>query len=1427
MVANVTKLTSASATVQYFERDGYYAQHDPEHKAASRWHGEAARDLGLGRRTQVDPGMFHSILSGHVPKADIRLGRIRDGKRDHLPGIDITFSAPKSVSLEALVYGHPTRRTRVMRAHDRAVRATLDFIEAEILETRVHDPATGRRERVRAHGMVAGTFRHMTSRDLDPQLHTHAVVANMTRDAAGRWRSLDPGVLTREEKMIGAYYRNELARRLMAAGCVLSPAMAGPVPSFEIAGYDRSILDWFSNRRRAILRFMRERGWTYSTAAAQAATLLTRARKAEPDRAKLVGLWNRRADGLGREPENVRARAPDGGTRELSTLEIVWRAAEHLEERQSVFTESALRTHALGHAPGRHTLREIDDAVNSLRRDGHLVDAINRGGGRRFVTDRALRAEKEIIARMKLGLGVGAPLVMAEHLEEHLRETNLTPGQEDAVRTLLLGDDRIVGVQGYAGTGKTAMLRQVAALGRGRRVIGLAPTAVAAEAMSREAGIPARTLQSFLTRFRDLADNVMEPLALAASRERFAGSIVILDEASMVGAAQMRDLIRIAERLEIERLALVGDSRQLRAVSAGQPFRQLQEAGMGTALMDRIVRQRDPAMREAVEAVLARDPGHAIELLDDNVHEVEMEELGRTAAEIWLELDPGSRAGTAVLAPTHELRARINDAIREGLADEGVLHGREIVIERLISRGMTAAQKGDVRHYLEGDEVVFHHDLYGGKARAGDAFSITATEGERVSLLHADGRTLVIKPLAKKVRYQLDVFRSAPVRLRAGDMIRWTRNDNGRRLLNGERAAILDIGVRKMRLRTGDGRVLNLSRDDPQLRHLDHAWSSTVHGAQGLTVDNVIAVLDSGHESLADQSTFYVEISRARDSAVLLTDSRERLVEELEARSGEAMTALEATGGNAFENATPDEVLDFLAGEEPLAIEAARGPAEEAVRARAPARAPSKSAPLTPMRDWRVLAERAREEGTLPFYMDAYAAIVERVEALARRETLPDDLRREVDGILGEHAVHAGRQREIDDHRAALAGSRAEREQLEERARTARRPAGEMQGYGAWRGNAVVLIETGRRLLDAPRYRAHLDLIPGAGDQVRRDRERLEAEMEADDLVSVFTGKWRRVNENATAAGIHRYRAAGYDEAIGRAQELAGHEGVAPWAREGLAKILAKHNAGLSSRAAVDDFLEEAKACESERRRLEETARERDIPVADMEGYEAWHATALRLAAEGRRIMSGETALGTHLDKVLDARDDAAAGLAAMTGLVEVGDYDQFRKAERDNAERARNKGLAPFDMEDCPTLAAWAGRLAENPDLPDHAREGAAAFVGDREAWSRDRGTVEAFLAGAREAGARRDVIEGISDPAAMVEEHGRWLERNKGFLTRARDILAARARFAPHLETLGSSPEYVARMIERLGGGVREEERQRETGEPRISRGRGGLSM
>ena len=1396
MVARVRSLTSSSSTAEYFhEEGGYYVTAGgdreaarakaEEHRQASAWYGQAAAALGLEPGRKVAAGAFERLLQGYVPGTDIRLGRKREGKHEHRPGFDITFSAPKSVSLAALLptEKHPRGDRSVLRCHDEAVRASLDWIEETMLQTRGYDPATGRRPRVKGYGLAAALFRHVASRDLDPQLHTHAVVANMTRDAEGRWKSIEPTLIRRNARLIGAFYRNELSRRLIERGYSIVPAMAGRLQSFEIAGYDKALRDAFSTRRKHILAYIDEKGWERGEAEAQIAALATRKPKAEPLHGMLREIWAGRASEFREVPSARRSRGRTVLPPVPTALEIAWRSVRHLEERQSVFAAGDLEALALQHSPGRHSIEAVREAIGMLVRDAHLVEANLRRADRAYVTDRALKAERALIAMMRAGMGAGAALCGREVVEAHLAGVGLTDGQADAVRTILLAEDRIVGVQGRAGTGKTTMLAHVRALAGGRPMLGLAPSSAAAGTLARETGMHTRTLQWFLTRCGAPGseasgsrppDQARGRLGQAAAggrpgieglRERFRGGVLVLDEASMVSTDQMRFLLQHARTLDIARLVLVGDRSQLRAVEAGQPFRLLQQAGMTTAVMNDIRRQRNPDLRKAVNAVLAGDPGEAVELLGGSVHEVPHEELAEKAAEAWLELGPEARERTLLVAPTHELRAGINTAVREALAAQGVLRGRALRIERLVNLGMTRAEKADARNYREGDTVLFNQDMVNFRVKRDDALTVTGTDEDCVVLMHPDGRPRHVAPQQKYYRYRLEVYERREIEIRAGDRIRWTRNDKARNLVNGGRAEVTAITRDRVRFALDDVRNLSLRHDDPQLRHIDHAWSSTVHGAQGSTADGVIAVLDSGHGSLTDQSTFYVEISRARDSAVVLTDNREQLVEVLEAHTGERATALEAVG----EEIGPETLRRILPEKEPV---------------------------WTPREEWTRLEAKAREEGTVPFLAEGYGALVERTEKLANWPNLPAAVREVVDGVLAYDRACREGDALAREFLGLLDAHEERRRALEERAAAEGAAIVNLEEWHGWRAMTERLVANGRLVLE--------ELGARAGEAGARISERLAGFLEIlalGDAVPRFEALRLEVEERARAANTIPFYAEGHDELLELARALARQEVVPPPVMAAAEHVIAEAEACEARRAEVAALADEVGRLRNARIELEDRAAGEPPPL--LEDYAAWLGASQAAAGRGRVMADDPDAWRPHLDGA-----GAAALPASLDRLAELAGHDavwtRLHGTRRTLREHA-GSGLA-IPAGEWEAFIAGVRAFAERSGLP----EAAAAFAADvLDEDRRRRAAVESFFEGAR--GHERDW-------RALVEERRRLGRRGRdmplsdlpgyaglseraGTLRRIGDAIAKDgAAYGPWLDEVRDGRKRLASELERL---------------------------
>ena len=962
MVASIGAVASPSQGVSYYERDGYYAKDDPDHRAASAWAGKGADALGLSG--PVDPDAFTAILEGRVPDGP-RLGRPgKDGDIVHRPGRDLTLSAPKSVSLAALVGGDD----RVAEAHGRAVERTLAWVEERAVETRMKHPDGGRMIRAGGQKAVIATFTHETSRNLDPQLHTHAVIANMVQGADGKWRTMANEKLYSSKMLIGALYRSELAREMASLGYGIEKTHADG--RFEIAGVSRDVIDAYSTRRAEIEAAMEGRGLgtpAENQRAAQRAALMTRAAKRDVDRAELREMWQRQAEALGFGAGALAAEAmdlsqgaskgdeagrgagadaaPDEMARQADLFgpapqspadaAMAW-AVEHLSEREAVFARTDLLAAALAWKPGSVTIGEAEAAVAKLEKDGALHPCSLPQWGEPLTTDKAVAEEKEAIALMERGQGVSRPVMRNWIAGPLLHKGRLTAGQKEAVKTILSSKDRVVGVQGYAGTGKTTMLdraRRLAARS-GYRMIGVAPSASAARTLAAEAGIETETLQRFLARNAGIAEGRLTRKGARDMRAAFRKTVLVVDEGSLASTVQARDLLRIAAAIRIPRVVLVGDSKQLDAVDAGKPFAQLQAAGMKTAVMDEILRQKDADLKEAVRASLAGEIGRAFGKLGDRVAEVNPDNLAGAAAARWLKLSPQERENTGLMAPSHALRTGINGHIRERLARDGVIHGPSFEAERLVSHGYTSAEKMVAANYTPGDIVAFHRDYRSLGVSKGDERRVAGVDHRKgtVMLEGPDGQSVSWRPRQVGAkRGAVEVYRTESMELRAGDRIRWTRNDTGLRLVNSDTAEVAAVRGDRVAFRLGNGRMLELGKDDPQLRHLDHAWASTVHAFQGRTVDNVIAVMEAKHPKLSTQKSFYVEISRARLNAELVTDDAKALRETLEAATGERVSALEGIG--AAEKALAEEKAWGAEKERGAGKELGRGPERTPERA--------------------------------------------------------------------------------------------------------------------------------------------------------------------------------------------------------------------------------------------------------------------------------------------------------------------------------------------------------------------------------------------------------------------------------------------------------------------------------------------------------------
>jgi conjugative relaxase-like TrwC/TraI family protein len=907
MVASISGLSSSAQAASYYEADDYYSEGG---LAPSAWRGEAADALGLSG--DVDRDQFKALLDGFLPTGDV-LGTVRNGEREHRPGWDLTFSAPKSVSVMALVAGD----TRLIRAHDEAAATALAYVERYGAATRIREG--GQVEHVPTGNLVAATFRHETSRAQDPQLHTHNVILNATQDAKGIWRSMEGRTFFQLQKAAGEIYRQELAQAAHRLGYVIE---AGKESAFEIGGVPDAVLKAFSERAAQIEAHLAERGKTRETASPaekQMATLDTRQAKEAADRGELVATWRATADAAGFDRHNrlamvtgAEAKSQDArcdlelrGEAEAVAYVAIRFAAEKLGERQAVFSAAELEKEAGRRGMGRSGQAEILRAIDRAIETGELAPRVHRDRrgveGVGFATAGNIAAETRLLQAEYRGRGQATPLASPIEAARLVAEAALraedrghvwTPDQRAATQALLTSRNQVVAVQGYAGTAKTTTVLATfaeAAREAGVTIRALAPSASAARTLGEALGLEAQTLARHLNN--------------SPTAER-RPEVWLVDEASLVSA---RDMARLLEQAESAgaRTVLVGDVKQLGSVGAGAAFAQLQGVGMETARLTEIVRQTNAKTKEAVEATLEGQIRRAFDALDaggGKILEAETPEARRALiAADYAALSARERARTIVIDPSREGRETLTAAIRNRLIEQGALGSVAMTAPTLVARDLTKAEVRLAESYEPGEVVIFNQRDGDRSIRRGEAFTVSTAEPRegRVSLVSAQGRKLEWSPGQWG---QTEAFVQVLREFREGDRIEFTRNDHATGRTNGAQAEVTRVLDRQsIEVQRADGRLEILALDTARDQHIRHAYVQTAHAAQGRTADRVMVHAESGRTNLVDQASMYVALSRARREAGLYTDDRGKLavgVAEREARPAVALHAKSRIGLN-------------------------------------------------------------------------------------------------------------------------------------------------------------------------------------------------------------------------------------------------------------------------------------------------------------------------------------------------------------------------------------------------------------------------------------------------------------------------------------------------------------------------------------------------
>ena len=959
---NAHNISSAGQALSYYSKDNYYTKDQTIDE--SEWYGKGAESLNL--KGKVDPATFKELLGGNIEGTQLQKlekdpdGNVVDKRR---PGFDFTFSAPKSVSILSEVYGDRDLR----QAHETAVKEAVDYMEKHFAQARV--TADNKVERENTENLTVALFRHNTSRSLDPDTHTHAVVINATKDKEGKWRSLSNEEIYENQRLLGAIYNAKLAQEVVKLGYEIY--QTDNKGNFDIKGIDRvNHIKPFSQRRTQIVESLKARGIDIAESDAaqrEKATLMTRATKKEVDQEQLHEAWLEQSKALNIEGERLiqsarskageRVQAPgvpsqattavindnqvihspdndlstkldlsafglDGqldGPDQSDKLErelisppakpdvmvsaqinkdaqkAMYFAIGHLSEREAVMDKNRILQFALEHQVGKVGIHEINAEFNRLQQEKILVGLTEK----KFSTQRLAASEVWTIKHLKATRGTVKEVLTPESAHSKILEIeqkqgfNFSPGQHDAIKAALSANDRFVGVQGLAGTGKTTMLNGLRAIAEreGYIVKGMAGTGAASKTLAQETGIVSDTVAMFLIREGKLQQTINEK-----QEEQLKNEIWIVDESSFLGQGNVEKLMRLAQERDA-RVMFLGDKFQLAAIEAGKPF-ELMQRRMQTATMAEINRQKDSRLKEAVSIIVGQDAESrtgkvgeftlkqnekALDFLDRNGMVVEDDkDVYQSLLTDYAKLSPLDKDKTLIITPLNKDRVAINTMVRESKKTDGSITAEKSA-EIYVSKNLTKSQMQHSQYY-DNDDIVRFGRAYQQLDVEKDEYLTVIKDQHSDKLLLKNKNGKLIEWVPEKTK-NVEVYTKEYRQVGIGDSIRFTRSNE--QIKNGETAKVIDFKHGKVILQGQKGESLEYNDED--LKHWDYSYASTIYAAQGATKHHVMMLVKGGvtsedqkeslllkkMSSIFGQKTFYVGVTRASHMLKIYTDNKQ------------------------------------------------------------------------------------------------------------------------------------------------------------------------------------------------------------------------------------------------------------------------------------------------------------------------------------------------------------------------------------------------------------------------------------------------------------------------------------------------------------------------------------------------------------------------
>ena len=861
---NMTKIRASNASGKSFyanhlSSNDYYSEHE---KIIGLWRGELAEVFGL-HDEEVTGEVFSLFQKNINPKTFGRLTQktMKKGPRF----FDFQVAAPKSVSVMSLF------DERLVSAHQSAAREAMVELE-KLAAVRVRDGENVRTNNYETTGqLIYAEFTHDTSRELDPQLHTHHVVCNVTRSHDGKFKALETLEMCRAIRYAGKVYHNALARQCRELGYEIVPAYdrKGNITWFDLKCVSTEIMERYSKRRKQIeeaeARFVAEHGRKPTLSENNAISNSTRSAKMlNSSRAavleyQLGQLSSQEEEALASAVHAAKTRGKRAFLLDQERLshEIRQVMAE-LFERESVLKQDKLLAEILNRNLGTVELAELKSALTSIR------ELVNLGGedvnpyySPREVIEREVSAIDSVEDQCGIFEAIAPEFVAFAGDESRAKQAELIHG-------LLNSKDRFLLFRGVAGAGKTSTLQEFCKglrSGGIENIVLVAPTNSAVDVLQQEGFERSQTIAAFLL----------------SQEKPPAKSYVIIDESGLNSLREGVEILKLARRNNY-RVLFVGDARQHTAVESGDFFRLLEDYSQiqKFSLME-IHRQRNEEYRRGIFECAMGQFEQAFERFEQQhfIHEGKQEYLSEAAAKYMEYTEQGQYLNRAILvAPTHEECDKLTAAVREKLKETDAIRGIGHETEVFRSWNKPKAWLKQEKNFHPGMAISFIRNMKG-VANAGEMDEVKSVADGSIRL--CSGRCLNLKTAYEFI----DVGEKRGIELCAGDLIQFRANRKELKIYNGTLARI----SRKhgyVDLLDAGGKVRRSIPFPENYAAFDYGWVTTSHKSQGRTAENVVVAAES-----LDRKAFYVALSRGRKEMSLHCPDKEHLKRSLAKRTGE------------------------------------------------------------------------------------------------------------------------------------------------------------------------------------------------------------------------------------------------------------------------------------------------------------------------------------------------------------------------------------------------------------------------------------------------------------------------------------------------------------------------------------------------------------